>query len=129
MTSTTGRWPKPARLPYPEPAKTSRSRRVRNSSQIATVWRLLFWCWCTASRLHRVGAAHRRVHLHVVAAARPRPPAHLEVASLGGQVRLLLELGRPITQRVAKPGRFGLQRRQAKALPQLARPLHVLTLG
>src|ERR1051325_4555312 len=35
MISTAGRWPKPARLPKPESAKTCLSRSVRMSSQLA----------------------------------------------------------------------------------------------
>ena len=51
------------------------------------------------------------------------------VVAGGGALGLLVETRVPVAERVAVPGRLGLQRREAQLLPDGAGALHVLALG
>src|SRR5262249_11836347 len=72
---------------------------------------------------------HRRIHLDVAAAFLRLLAADREIVAFHRHARLPLQVLRPVTEIVAMPRRFRLERRQAEALPNRLGVLHELLLG
>src|SRR5258706_8833820 len=61
--------------------------------------------------------AHLGVHLHVLATALDEKLSGLEVVAFYRELCRLLQLVRPFAERVAEPGRLGLELGQSKLFP------------
>src|SRR3979490_3446853 len=75
------------------------------------------------------GALDRCIHGDIAASLVCKIRAKAEIIAVGRHAGLLLQLLGPEAEIIAVPGRFRLERRQAEALPDLARILHEFTLG
>src|SRR3979409_1101855 len=70
------------------------------------------------------GALDRRIHGDIAAPLVCKIRAEAEIIAVGRHAGLLLQLLGPEAEIISVPGRFRLERRQAQALPDLARIPH-----